>query len=487
MKKRGFTLIELLAVIAILAIILMIAIASIGNVMETSKKGAFKNDARMIIKALEYKVAENQLFDITTVDETNIDSLLGMPNNKYRNIEVTIVSEKTYVTIVGQGSWDGFTAYGNLYSLQVVKNSEFDNVVPVIALIGGSTFYLERGTSFVDPGATATDNFDGDITGSISSSNNININTDGTYTVTYNVADGAGNNALSVTRNVVVGIYAITYNPTGSAQTYNVTTSGTYRIELWGAQGSRTYGGKGSYTKGDVVLTAGTVVNIYVGNQSGYNGGGSSYNSLFNGGGSTDVRIGGSALVNRIMVAAGGGGGGNGACDFSDFFGGAGNILTGIAGGGFGGIAGSSVYYGTGGLGGTQTSGGALGARSSASNASYVSSGAAGSFGTGGSGGFGTGLDGCSPAGGGGGGYYGGGGGGGGGGWSDGSSGGSGRGGGGGSGSSFISGYTGANSVNASAVNTGQPNHYSGYIFTNMTIQGDTKSGNGQAKISLVN
>ena len=43
--KKGFTLIELLAVIVILAIIALIATPLILNVIDDSKKGAFKSTA----------------------------------------------------------------------------------------------------------------------------------------------------------------------------------------------------------------------------------------------------------------------------------------------------------------------------------------------------------------------------------------------------------------------------------------------------------
>ena len=48
---------------------------------------------------------------------------------------------------------------------------------------------------YEDSGATASDNYDGDITNDIVTVNNVNRATFGTYTVTYNVSDSSGNNA----------------------------------------------------------------------------------------------------------------------------------------------------------------------------------------------------------------------------------------------------------------------------------------------------
>jgi hypothetical protein len=108
---------------------------------------------------------------------------------------------------------------------------------------------------------------------------------------------------------------------TGSPQTFTVPTDGNYIIEVWGAQGKGSTavagksveGGRGGYCKGTIFLTAGTVLNIYVGGQNGYNGGGAggvatSSENGGNGGGATDIRLGGNALSDRIIVAGGGGG-----------------------------------------------------------------------------------------------------------------------------------------------------------------------------------
>ena len=60
------------------------------------------------------------------------------------------------------------------------------------------------GGSYSDPGATASDNIDGNITSSIVTVNPVNTAVVGTYTVTYNVSDAAGNAATQVTRTVYV-------------------------------------------------------------------------------------------------------------------------------------------------------------------------------------------------------------------------------------------------------------------------------------------
>ena len=46
-------------------------------------------------------------------------------------------------------------------------NFTIDTAVPVITLLGDATVTIEVGSTYTDAGATATDNYDGDITSSI--------------------------------------------------------------------------------------------------------------------------------------------------------------------------------------------------------------------------------------------------------------------------------------------------------------------------------
>jgi len=77
---------------------------------------------------------------------------------------------------------------------------------PVITLLGESEVTIEVGSNYEDAGATAFDNLDGDLTASIITSSNVDTSTVGSYLVTYNVTDTAGNTAIEVTRvvNVVI-------------------------------------------------------------------------------------------------------------------------------------------------------------------------------------------------------------------------------------------------------------------------------------------
>ncbi|WOD45088.1 immunoglobulin-like domain-containing protein [Hwangdonia lutea] len=95
--------------------------------------------------------------------------------------------------------------YGEVEDYTVVIQGLVDTTAPVITLIGASTIDLNVGDVYTEQGATASDNKDGDITASIIIGGDVvDTNTAGTYVVTYNVSDTAGNAATEVTRTVNV-------------------------------------------------------------------------------------------------------------------------------------------------------------------------------------------------------------------------------------------------------------------------------------------
>lgn len=79
-----------------------------------------------------------------------------------------------------------------------------DNEKPVITLNGESTVSVKQHTQYVDDGANAVDNYDGNITSKIVIDNVVNTEELGTYCVVYNVTDENGNEAETVVRTVVV-------------------------------------------------------------------------------------------------------------------------------------------------------------------------------------------------------------------------------------------------------------------------------------------
>lgn len=82
----------------------------------------------------------------------------------------------------------------------------FINTPPTITLVGSNPMEIVRGNDFVDPGATAFDAEDGDLTSEIFTSGNVDTDTLGSYLVTYTVFDSGGLTAsTSRTVNVIPG------------------------------------------------------------------------------------------------------------------------------------------------------------------------------------------------------------------------------------------------------------------------------------------
>ena len=100
----------------------------------------------------------------------------------------------------------------NVRNILSVPTFIIDLTAPVITLSGVTPVDISVGDTYTDAGATATDNVDLFVT--INTTGSVDINTAGTYTLTYNATDTAGNVATSVTRTVNVNT-VVTPPPSG--------------------------------------------------------------------------------------------------------------------------------------------------------------------------------------------------------------------------------------------------------------------------------
>ena len=183
-----------------------------------------------------------------------------------------------------------------------------------------------------------------------------------------------------------------TFNNTGAAQTFTWPAGVlSCTVDVRGP-GSSLGGSNGGRAEGTIAKGGESTLAIYVGNVFGFNGGGTS--SGYYGSGASDIRQGGSALANRVIVSGGAGG----ASLFDQY------LTYGGSGGGSAGNAGYDGGLSDPGGGASSYAGGTAGSNVFGSGTAPT----AGSLGQGGNAGAGT-----MPGGGGGGGYYGGGGGGG--------------------------------------------------------------------------
>ena len=95
-------------------------------------------------------------------------------------------------------------AAGNQAQTSRTVNVLPDTTKPVISLNGPASITLNLGEVYIELGATATDNFDGDITSSIQVTGSVNTAVAGIYNIAYNVSDSSGNVADELIRTVEV-------------------------------------------------------------------------------------------------------------------------------------------------------------------------------------------------------------------------------------------------------------------------------------------
>ena len=188
-----------------------------------------------IIRAIQFdiNIAAGFDFDLDTVIETSVlddftTTVSSLGNNNYRFLIYTISNQyispgdqsilKLPVFVensiaLGQYTFEFSNIVLSSETNQNISSQALsigyinvieDTTVPVITLTGEATVTIEVGSTYTDAGATATDNYDGDITSSIVTVSTVDATTVGTYTLTYNVTDTNGNAAVEVTRTVNV-------------------------------------------------------------------------------------------------------------------------------------------------------------------------------------------------------------------------------------------------------------------------------------------
>ena len=85
------------------------------------------------------------------------------------------------------------------YRLSPANSEPPDQEAPVITLLGSAEMDVSLNATFTDPGSIVSGGFESGLIATVTGS--VNTSTPGTYTLTYNVSDSAGNAlpALSLT------------------------------------------------------------------------------------------------------------------------------------------------------------------------------------------------------------------------------------------------------------------------------------------------
>ena len=147
-----------------------------------------------------------------TIDETGAYSAAGtawlnaLVNAAGGNESVTfqVYDASSGVTFEKSGTRVQIMPEGVAGSFAAPLLVKMDSVAPELTLVGEAQMTIDQGSNYVDAGASAEDNVDGDLTDDIVVSGEVDASVAGTYTLSYNVSDAAGNAAESVSRTVVV-------------------------------------------------------------------------------------------------------------------------------------------------------------------------------------------------------------------------------------------------------------------------------------------
>ena len=133
---------------------------------------------------------------------------ITLKKDEYRKISIDLIKDKKLVTNSNIDDCDGYVIAKNGSTETGTENktatqTEKDTKEPEIKLLGSETLTIKVGETFKDPGATAYDKVDGDLTKKVKATGTVDVNKTGEYVITYTVSDKAGNKATKE-RKVIV-------------------------------------------------------------------------------------------------------------------------------------------------------------------------------------------------------------------------------------------------------------------------------------------
>ena len=154
--------------------------------------------------------------DVVAVNEAGVHQLyLGSSAGGLALAPEQIISDGMHRGVLadfnGDESLDLIMVGGDASVLEIHANNGIgklglgDRIAPNLQLLGEATIDIPAGVEWLDPGATAIDDIDGDISDQIEIAGTINTSLVGTQRLTYSAKDRAGN-TMSAVRTVNVGV-----------------------------------------------------------------------------------------------------------------------------------------------------------------------------------------------------------------------------------------------------------------------------------------
>jgi len=161
----------------------------------TTEDGSFTDTCNVEVK---------EVYTVTFVDYNN--NVLGTDTVNYGGT-ATAPANPTREGYTFTG-WDkDFSSVTEDMTVTAIySKNEIPNTPPIITLLGDNPTNITVGETFNEPGATAIDLEDGDLTDSIITTGTVDTATVGTYTITYTVTDSGG---LTDTKTRTVNVSAV--------------------------------------------------------------------------------------------------------------------------------------------------------------------------------------------------------------------------------------------------------------------------------------
>ena len=172
------------------------------QVIYSLKEGIFHIQKERTVKVVDQK---SPTIELDGEGEYNV-----CPNEKFKEIGFTAtdeydgnLTEKVKVKETNEGIlYTVEDSSHNKYSI-TRKINYVDTTPPEITLKGNQTMYINLKETYQEPGFTATDNCNGDVTEKVVVTGTVTNGKIGTYSITYQVTDDSGNKK-TVTRTVIV-------------------------------------------------------------------------------------------------------------------------------------------------------------------------------------------------------------------------------------------------------------------------------------------
>ena len=163
MSKKGFTLVEILGTLVILGIILAITVPAIGNVINNSYTKACEINLQSMEEGARAYVLKNNIkmeqgeairIDISQLEEEILTKPILDPQTKEKCTG--------YVTVFNNNDSYKFNPCLKCGENFMSDECNVDTTSPVITILGDNPVNIHAGQVYIDAGATALDDRDGD-------------------------------------------------------------------------------------------------------------------------------------------------------------------------------------------------------------------------------------------------------------------------------------------------------------------------------------